>query len=124
VGYHAERGSYTSRAEDHEERDQASRKVDQVSREGDNDYIRERESCSVKDGSCRNELQVLFSRRRVSWRLRKGIMQEGQGLSCTREKNFIDRGGGGLCSIRGFIELEGSSSSRSMYRMSGICMYV
>jgi hypothetical protein len=45
VGYHAERGSYTSRAEDHEERDQASRKVDQVSREGDNDYIRERESC-------------------------------------------------------------------------------
>ncbi len=60
-----------------------------------------------------NELQVLFSRRRVSWRLRKGIMQVGQGVSCTREKK------------RGFIELEGSSSSMmssisSMYRMSGI----
>ncbi len=53
VGYHAERGSYTSRAEDHEERDQASRKVDQVSREEDNEYRRERKSFSAKDGSCR-----------------------------------------------------------------------
>ncbi len=45
-----------------------------------------------------NELQVLFSRRRVSWRLRKGIMQLGKGVSCTRENKFID---GELCSIRG-----------------------
>jgi hypothetical protein len=88
-------GSYTSIAEDHEERDQTSRKVDQVSREEDNEFRRERKSCSVKDGSCRNELQVLFSRRRVSWRLRKGIMQVGQGVSCTRDKKFIDGGGGG-----------------------------
>jgi hypothetical protein len=102
VGYHAEGGSYTSRAEDHEERDQASRKVDQVSREEDSEYRRERKSCSVRDGSCRNELQVLFSRRRVSWRLRKGIMQMEQGVSCTREKRTIDRGRGGIiCSIRG-----------------------
>jgi hypothetical protein len=42
-----------------------------------------------------NELQVSFRRRRVSWRLRKGIMQVGQGLSCTREKKFIDGEGGG-----------------------------
>ncbi len=50
VGYHAEWGPI---AEDHEERDQAFRKVDQVSREEDNEYRRERKSCSVKDGSCR-----------------------------------------------------------------------
>jgi hypothetical protein len=70
-----------------------------------------------------NELQVLFSMRRVSWRLRKGIMQVGQGVSCTRDKKFIDGGGGGIMQHkREFIEPEGSSSSRmsSMYRMRGI----
>ncbi len=54
---------------------------------------------------------------------RKGIMQVGQGLPCTREKKFIDGGGGGIMQHkRECIELEGSSSSRmsSMYRMSGI----
>ncbi len=47
----------------------------------------------------------------------------GQGLSCTREKKFIDGGGGGIMQHKkGFIELEGSSSSRMsiMYRMRGI----
>jgi hypothetical protein len=61
--------------------------------------------------------------RRVSWMFRKGIMQVGQGLPCTREKKFIDGGGGGIMQHkRECIELEGSSSSRmsSMYRMSGI----